>query len=284
MLSGQIPGQPHTAMASSRTRCSLITLGASPSPKWQTTASLAISFQIVPILPLREDAVAERASLVPAFVGFRHPEDDLSESHRLSSCSSPLTLSRRSSLVTATLPVGQLPPDRPRRRHPPRPDCTSCRSSPESRPPRHRLERLARIPNYGDAETAHSRRPTPRRRPTPSPRTRPQPQSHIPGKDQSPHYPQPITNTSPTTSRPRAPPARDAPAIPVHPTAPPPATLSVQSSAIHLVTSCAPVRFSCTCVSVVWSGSRTRNIHANRRSVLSNSSAKSTSSPSYTVI
>ena len=39
--------------------------------------------QLVPVLPLREDAVAECAGFVSAFVGLGHLEDDLGESHRI---------------------------------------------------------------------------------------------------------------------------------------------------------------------------------------------------------
>ena len=41
----EVAGQLHTAMASSRTRCSRITRGAPSASKWQSTASLAISFR-----------------------------------------------------------------------------------------------------------------------------------------------------------------------------------------------------------------------------------------------
>ena len=43
--SREISRQSHTAMASSLTKCNRITLGASPSSKWQSTASLTISLR-----------------------------------------------------------------------------------------------------------------------------------------------------------------------------------------------------------------------------------------------
>ena len=45
LTAGEVAGQLHTAMASSRTRCNLITRGALSSSKWQSTASLAMAFR-----------------------------------------------------------------------------------------------------------------------------------------------------------------------------------------------------------------------------------------------
>ena len=73
-------------------KCSRITLGGSWSSKWQSTASLTISLRSSQSSPCVKDAVAERPSVVAAFRGFRHFEDDFT--HAISSLSVAISIVR----------------------------------------------------------------------------------------------------------------------------------------------------------------------------------------------